>query len=182
MALWPNAWRNNLPWAGQAQANTNVLDIHGVIFPRVETKIDEMQAGGWQLVRGVYDFAVSTGAQAEYDIFDVTGDVLVQVIGVGKTAVTDAAGASRLQVGVTGDTDALLAQIEGPHLTIGDIWHDATPTTKAEKFDLYGAHSAVITGGQDIVMEISGADITAGVIHFYCFYKPLSADGHVAPA
>ncbi len=182
MGLWPSTWRGNLPWAGQAEANINVLDMHGSIFPRVETKIDEIQDGGWRSVEGVYDFAASTGAQGEYDIFTVTGDVLVKVIGVGKTSVTDAAGASRLQVGVTGATTALLAQINGPHLTVGDIWHDATPTTKAEKFDIYGDHAAVVTGGQDIVMEISGADITAGKIAFYCFYKPLSNDGYVTPA
>jgi hypothetical protein len=182
MALWPAGWRANLPWAGQAAANVSVTNIEGVLMPALDSEIAMLQKNNWQLVRGVYDFDVSTGATDEYDIFTVTGDVMVRVIGVCETSVTDAAGASRLQVGVTGATTALLAQITGPDLVAGEIWHDATPTTEIEKIDISGSHTAVITGGQDIVMEISGAAVTAGLINFYCYFMPLSADGDVVAA
>jgi hypothetical protein len=44
------------------------------------------------------------------------------------------------------------------------------------------ARSFVITGGADIGLKVTTANLTAGVIDFYCLWAPLSADGLVVTA
>ena len=180
MALWPAAWRANLPWAGAADAFANIADVQGSQMPNVFTRLTELQQGGWKLTRGVYDFAVHTGAQGTVDIFDVEGDVMVQVLGVVETACTGAT--ATVELGVAGTVNLLLAQTTAADLTVGDLWHDATPTTDAEIVDVYGDHTALISQGKDIILTIATADLTAGKINFYAFWKPLSNDGDIVAA
>jgi len=40
----------------------------------------------------------------------------------------------------------------------------------------------VIAGGQDAILTIATADLTAGDIDFYALWRPLSADGNVVAA
>ena len=182
MALWPNAWRNNLPWAGQAQANTNVAEIRHTQNPAIQADIAVLQDNNWQLVHRLYDQAIDGGTVGTIDIFEVTGNVMVRVFAIGKVQPTGAA-TPTVELGVAGSTATLLAQVaDARTIDTGDIWVDATPITKIEAVDFGGDHTFVISGGQDIIMTIGGEDLTAGEIDFYCYYKPLSPNGEVAPA
>jgi hypothetical protein len=40
----------------------------------------------------------------------------------------------------------------------------------------------IVANGQDIALTIAGATLTAGIIDFYCLWRPLSADGLVVAA
>ena len=113
------------------------------------------------------------GALATFPIFTVTGDVLVWVGGMVKTTLV---GAGTLEVGIPNNTAILIAQVsDATTLAENELWHDAT-SVLGEAFtpQVHG-----IGGGLDISGISASVDITAGVIDFYCFWRPLSSDGNV---
>lgn len=116
------------------------------------------------------------GALATFPIFTVTGDVMVFVVGICKTTLV---GAATLEVGVTDATASILAQIaNATSLVENECYADATPTLAEAVSTRYH----FIGGGLDIIGTVATADITAGVIDFYCFWKPLSENGSVTAA
>lgn len=115
----------------------------------------------------------ATGNVATHTLFTVTGNVLVTVFAV---CDTNLAGAGTIEVGVAGNTAGLIAQIaDATDLDDGDIWVDATPAVGVEAIPT----TKVLNDGADIILTIGAADITAGVVDFYCMWRPLSADGNV---
>lgn len=115
----------------------------------------------------------ATGDQAAHTLFTVTGDVLVRVFGVCSTNI---AGAGTMEVGVAGNTAGLIAQIaDATNLDAGEVWVDATPGVGVEAV----TGTFVVAGGADIILTIGTADLTAGVVTFYCLWRPLSSDGNV---
>ena len=119
--------------------------------------------------------AATTGAIAAHTLFTVTGNVLLTVFGVCDTTLTSA-GAPTIEVGVTGNTAALIAQSLGASLADGEIWVDATMTRVG-----VGAVPAMqaLNDGNDIILTVGTATVTAGVIDFYCLWRPLSSDGNI---
>lgn len=117
------------------------------------------------------------GALDPFTIFTVTGDVLADVIGICKTTLV---GAATLEVGVIGATAAFLAQIADATLLVAnEMWGpDGTPSLA----EAYTPTAHGIGGGLDIIGTVGTTDITAGVIDFYCFWRPLSDDGLVEAA
>lgn len=143
--------------------------------------------GNRQVIQGPLPFLVSKsraytgasglGAQGTSTLFTVTGSVLVRVIGC---CTEDIAGAATLELGIAGNTAALLAQIaDATTLDAGESYLDATPST-CESFAL--TTPFVLANGQDIIETIGAADITDGTVVFYCFWRPLSSDGSVVAA
>lgn len=114
------------------------------------------------------------GTNATYRLFTVTGDVLVRVFAICKT---DLVGAATLEVGVAGATASLLAQIaDATNLDNHMAWVDATPAIGE------GLAAKATAIDQHINQKVAAADITAGKIRYYCFWRPLSADGKVVAA
>lgn len=120
-----------------------------------------------------------TGDQAAHTLFTVTGNVLVSVFGICDTNI---AGAGTMEVGVAGNTAGLIAQIaDATDLDDGDIWVDATPGVGVEAVP----STFILNDGADIILTIGTADLTAGVVDFYCLWRPLSSGSSVtvtAPA
>ena len=138
--------------------------------------------GVWRKAISDYSFAVDTGAQAAYTVFTVTGDVVVRCVATCGDTITSG-GAPTMELGVAGNTACLIAQIvDGTDLIVNEIWHDATPTTTCELIDLPTTHNCILSNGQDIQFLIGNANVTAGIIDFYCLWYPLSADGNVVAA
>ena len=119
--------------------------------------------------------AATTGATGSHTLFTVTGNVLLSIFGVVDTTLTSG-GANTVEVGVTGNTAVLIAQATGANLADGDIWVDATDTRVGA-----GAVPAmqIINDGADVLLKITTATLTAGVIDFYCLWRPLSSDGNI---
>ena len=127
-----------------------------------------------------YDFAVDTGAQAAYTVFTVTGNVLFHyIIGVCATGLTGAT--STVELGVSGNTAALIAQATGTDFIANELWHDASPSTTLEQLDPTGLAFAV-SNGQNVIMTIGTANLTAGKMNFYCLWSPLSVGSSVVAA
>lgn len=121
----------------------------------------------WTFVAG------TTGAVGAHTLFTVTGDVLVRVFAVCSTDVT---GSGTGEVGVTGNTAAFIAQTTGTAIDAGETWIDATP----EVGTVAVPATFIITNGLDILLTIATDTFTAGVVTFYCLWRPLSSTGEVS--
>lgn len=116
-----------------------------------------------------------TGTAGNHTLFTVTGDVLITVFGVCTTSM-DGAGAD-FEVGVTGNTAGLIAQIaDVEDLDAGDIYQDASPEVGTVALP----SSRIVVGGLDVLNKITNANITAGVIDWYCLWRPLSDDADIS--
>jgi len=114
-----------------------------------------------------------TGDVATHTLFTVTGNVLVSVFGICDTNI---AGAGTMEVGVAGNTAGLIAQIaDATDLDDGDIWVDATPGVGVEALPTV----KVLNDGADIILTIGTTDLTAGVVDFYCLWRPLSSGANI---
>lgn len=141
---------------------------------------DQTVAGGWRLAKHTYSFAVSGGTAATFALFTVTGTVFAQVFGVCQTSLT-ADGAATIEVGIVGNTAALIAQATATDLDQYETWQDATPEANPGAVDLTG-RAFVVTAGADIGLKVTTANLTAGIVDFYALWCPLSADGLVVAA
>lgn len=128
-------------------------------------------AGGTTNDPGDFD---GTGNPA--NLFTVTGDVLVYVFGVCKTTLVGAT--ATLEVGVSGATAAVLAQITAANLAVNEGYWDASPTLAEGVAPVYH----VVGGGLDIIQTVGTANITAGEIDYYCRWQKLSSNGLVVAA
>lgn len=117
----------------------------------------------------------TTGAVGAHTLFTVTGNCLVQVFGICDTDLT---GSGTVEVGVTGNTAALIAQTTGTAIDDGEIWVDATPAVGVEALP----STFILNDGNDIILTVATNTIDAGVIDFYCLWRPLSSDGNITVA
>ena len=131
--------------------------------------------GGTSNARGDHD-----GTSDPTTLFTVTGDVIARVYGVCTTSIT---GAATIEVGLTGNTAELIAQVaDATDIDAADIWLDATVD------DVRGAvfgdvkASTLIIDGSDIIETIGTANITAGEIYYVCLWRPITVGGKVIAA
>lgn len=118
----------------------------------------------------------TTGAVGATTLFTVTGCVAVRVWGVCGLTLQ---GSATLEVGISGATAVILAQIaDATALLTDELYLDATPTTKVEAMPA----RLIISNGQDIIQTIGSTAITAGQITYYCVWAPISDDGNVVAA
>jgi hypothetical protein len=118
----------------------------------------------------------TTGATGATTLFTVTGCVAVRVFGVCGLTLE---GAATLEVGISGATAVILAQIaNATALAPDEIYTDATPTTKVEAYP----SQLIIGNGQDIIQTIGSTALTAGQVTYYCTWNPISVDGNVVAA
>lgn len=120
------------------------------------------------------------GTSDPFTLFNVTGDVLARVWGVCTTLLSSAGGGT-LEVGVTGNTAALIAQTTATDIDANEIWNDASPVLGVETLANI-AGPFVVANGLDIIETVGTADITSGNIYYICLWRPLSPDGNVASA
>lgn len=141
-----------------------------------------VDVGTWRHAIGNYSFAVDGGAQTAFTIFAVTGDVLLTVLGVCK-ALLDSGGAATVQLGIVGNTAALIALTTATDIDANETWQDVGPEANPGAVDVFGgARQFVVAGGADIILTVATANLTAGVLDFHCFWVPLSNDGAVVAA
>jgi hypothetical protein len=124
-------------------------------------------AGGTTNARGDHD-----GTADPTTLFSVTGDVLVRVYGVCTDTLV---GAATIEVGVTGNTAELLAQVaNATAIAAGDIWVDGTvDDVRAAAFADVIAERLVVNGS-DIIETIGTANITAGELYYVCLWRPVT--------
>lgn len=123
-----------------------------------------------------YTGASGLGAAGTTALFTVTGDVIVNVFAT-CSADLSVTGAATIEIGITGNTAAIIAQTTASGIDVGEIWVDnATATVEALPSE------KILTGGTDINEKITTADLDGGSLTFYCIWIPLSSDGNVVSA
>lgn len=116
---------------------------------------------------------LTTGAVGAHTLFTVTGTILVSVFGVCNTNLT---GAATVEVGVSGNTAGLLAQIaDATTLDDGDVYVDASTAVGVGSIPV----TKVLNDGADIVLTVGATAVTAGQVDFYLLWRPLSTGATV---
>lgn len=124
----------------------------------------------WTFVTG------TTGATGVHTLFTVTGNVLVTVFAVVDTDLT---GAATIEAGVAGNTAVLLAQVaDATGLDDGDVWVNDTVAVGGWVLP----NPTLLNDGADIILTIGSTAVTAGVIDFYCLFRPLSSNANITVA
>ena len=124
--------------------------------------------------------AATTGAIAHHPLFTVTGNVLVNVFGVCDTNL-DSGGAATISIGTAGNVANIISVTTATVIDDGDLWITNVPTVQTQAISESSGIGLpwVVNDGQDITIDILTATITAGVIDFYCLWRPLSSDANV---
>ena len=118
--------------------------------------------------------AATTGAVGPTTLFTVTGTVIVNIFAVCSTDLT---GSGTIEVGISGNTAALIAQTTGTAIDANEVWVDTAPATVEAPLT-----DKILTAGTDIIQTIATDTLTAGVLTYYCFWNPVSSDGLVVAA
>ena len=137
-----------------------------------------------RLVRASVTFtAGGTGAAATATaLFTVTGEVIVvYLVPFCTTNLTESAGTPTLALGVVGNAAILLGATTATAIDAGKFWLDTSP---AEVGAIAIAGTLIdIAVTANIQCLVGGSNnISAGVIGFNLYWRPLSSDGLVIPA
>jgi len=137
-----------------------------------------VDVGQYRHAIGNYNFTDDAGAQGAFTIYTVTGDVLIHVFGLCQVLM-DSGGAATIELGIAGNTAALIAQTTATDLDAYETWQDAGP--EANPGNVVTAMGAyfVIANGADVILTVGAADLTAGDCDFHALWMPLSLDGSV---
>jgi len=119
--------------------------------------------------------ALTTGATGATTLFTVTGVVAVRLFAV--VSGVDLTGSGTLEAGISGNTAALLAQVNATALDVGEIWTDNAPSTVEGLPALQ-----ILAAGTDIIQTIGTDTVTAGTLTYYCLWSPISEDGNLVAA
>jgi hypothetical protein len=147
----------------------------------IDAAVYAEDVGVFRSARSNWNFTDDSGAQGAYTVFTITGDVYIeQLYGVCQVTLTSG-GAPTIEVGITGNTAAMIAQTTALDLDQYELWQDATPETNPGVVILLG-RSWVVANGANIIFTVATADLTAGDIDFHCTWRPLSADSNLVAA
>lgn len=135
-------------------------------------------AGGTADAWGDHDGALDGTA-----IYTVTGLCFVKLIAVCTTSLTG--DTATVEVGITGDTAIFMPTETATQIDAGQIWlNDAANAA----YGIIGEENAAADNlpiyalnGNDIICTVKTANITAGVLDFYCIWKPISTDAVIEP-
>ncbi len=120
-----------------------------------------------------YDIA---GLNGSVPIFTVTGSAIVRIIAICKTGLV---GGQNIEVGIAGQTDAIIATTLDTDLDADDIWHDASPDSEIEALSTIREY--IVTDGNDILITSDGA-VTSGDLIFICFWRSIEPGSLVVAA
>lgn len=118
--------------------------------------------------------ALTTGAVGPTTLFTVTGAVAVRVFAI--VSGVDLTGSGTLEVGIAGNTAALMAQVNATDLDVGEIWNDSVPST------VEALPALQLISGTNIIQTIATNTVTAGTLTFYCAWFPLTSSASVDAA
>lgn len=117
--------------------------------------------------------ALTTGAVGVTTLFTVTGVVAMRVFAIASGV--NLTGSGSIEVGVSGNAAAVIAQTAATAINVGQFWSTTSPATVQVLPSLQ-------TVGSDVIQTISTATVTAGTLTYYCLWTPVSPDGNVTTA
>ena len=147
------------------------------------TKITRALAND-RIVRASITFtAGGTGAQGTATaLFTVTGEVIiVYLVPFCTTNLTESVGTPTLELGVVGNTAILLGATTATAIDAGKFWLDTSPA-EVGAIAIAGTLTDIAATANIQCLVDGTNNISAGVIEFNLYWRPLSADGLVVPA
>jgi hypothetical protein len=135
-------------------------------FPRDDNYVPIQDKDGLILSKSVTYVAATTGAKGAHTLFTVSGACIVKIVGVCSVDL-DSDGAATIEVGIAGSTAGLIAQTDHATIDAGEFWIDATPAII--ETDVAGKLIAL-----DIIETIATETLKAGVITYYCYWRPMT--------
>ena len=114
--------------------------------------------------------AANLGAIGTFPVFTVAGSVWVTGMMVRATTTLVGSGAT-IKLGTTNNVGCLIVQTTATLLIATYFWVNATPTLEQAPMILNQALAANVIG------TVATANITAGVLEFVAYYRPLSSNG-----
>lgn len=149
------------------------VDNNGdILFPQY---IGEVLTKTVTYTNGENDNGDFDGSGTPEILFTVTGSVAVRVWGECSTDLVSSGGT--IEVGISGNTAALIVQTTASDIDANEIWNNETPES-VKSLDGYKQ----LMAGSNIIASVATADISAGVIKYYCSFVALSSDGAVVVA
>ena len=153
-------------------------------YPYTIGQLQELGGPGYLLEEKSMTFAGgTTNDPGDFDgtgnpatLFTVTGVVKMQLFAVCSTGLAGAT--ATISIGTTVTTAGLIAQTTATNLAANEIWHDATPDASVELSTV--ASEKIVS--QNVIQTVGTANITAGVVKYYCLWKPVSSNGNVVAA
>ena len=124
--------------------------------------------------------AAGTGAVGTFDLFTITGAVIVRLVCVCTETLVEGAGGGTVEVGITGKTATIIPQTVSMAIITGEIWHDAAPDSEIE--DMAVMANRVIADGNDIFVTIANQNVTDGTLVFLALWAPVTLDGRLVAA
>lgn len=127
--------------------------------------------------------AAGQGAQGTVTVFTITGRVWVHLISAHCT--TDLTGTNAVvELGTAADADAFIAQTTATGIDAGEWWTGATAVAGVDG-PLKPTDSSVPSQmdmllAQNVIVTVTTADLTAGVIVFDVIYTPLTDGARLA--
>ena len=113
-------------------------------------------------------------SQGASTLFTVTGDVECEVFAVCTVSLSDTGSTGTIEVGISGNTAALIAQTTATDIDEYEVWIDTGPATVETK-----PSAVILTNGTDVIETVGTEDLTGGGLTYYCRWRPLSATGAV---
>ena len=108
-------------------------------------------------------------------IFRVNGIVKLKIIAVCITAFEG--DTATLSMGFTNDNTAIISVTTAADIDVNEIWSSTSVTDPFADFDDINEH---IVNGENVIIDIATAALTAGTMQFYAYYEPISKDGKVS--
>lgn len=126
--------------------------------------------------------AATTGTQASHEVFTVTGLCQVRLLVLCTTTLVGTT--ATIELGMAGDMDYLIATttVGNGDIAATEIWCDDTAADCAVRQFTSDAMFDFVVDGEDIGYDVNTANITAGVLKFICYWKPLEHGATVIPA
>ncbi len=128
-------------------------------------------AGGTTNDPGDFD---GTGNPAT--LFTVTGVVRMRLFAVVGTGLAGAS--ATVSVGTAATAAGLIALTTATNMAVDEIWHDATPDASIELYTI--ATEKIVT--QNVIQTVGTANVTSGVLRYYCIWTPVSDGASVVAA
>lgn len=135
--------------------------------------------GGLGKFRASHTRTFSNDGAGGLSIFTVTGDVHLNIVVLCTTNVASAA-AANIELGTSGDTNAIIPSTLATDLDAREIWHDNTPDSEIEASSV-AVRGYTISDGNDVILTL-GAQVDSGVLEFRAFWTPISDNGDVVGA
>lgn len=156
--------------------NTDIAPDAGVmndVWDQTSHSLRIGPAGGGIVASKAITFtgAANLGATGTINLFTTTGQVLIALIAVAGT--TPVGASATIAVGISGSTARYLPQQTATNITAGKTW-DITGLVAAGTAP-NTTPNQVSFNTEVVIATIATANITAGQLTFYAFWRPLTA-------